>query len=575
MSACRYLLLLFVAQVLFQLPLMVAATPLSTAVHDEIAARLTGSASPPVIWLGGALVLDGEQLPDFYVRRQYAPAWLDDFGLTANAEELLEALRGSSSQGLCSDDFRLSFIEPLVQLEQDFRVNGILFDPPYLAILDLLLTDAFIRYAQALSGQNLAPSATVSRNGWADQLPERLQRSLEQGGFKVLLKDLEPRQEGYLLLRQALLDLRDLSAYGGWPVIPPGVTLRKGDRGERVQRLKARLFLSGDLDDPAAWKEPGIDELTTAGIQQFQERHGLEADGVAGPLTLAEMDVPVEERIRQVELNLMRWRQTPINFEKRYIRVNIADFTLEVHDQGKLVMSMPVVVGTPYRKTPTFSAQMSYLEFAPYWYVPGTILSEDKLPLIRHDPDWIDRNHYEIVAWGEDPIRRINPGQIDWSNITSQNFPGALRMRPGPWNPLGQVKFIFPNRYAVYLHDTNEQQLFSHDARLFSSGCIRIERPLDLAQYLLEGVVEWDCERILAAMQGSETLKVFLPEKVPVHLLYWTSWVDDRGRLQYRRDIYQRDADLEIASSMAAEQNLPLADGRIVRAGLSTNGMPQ
>jgi murein L,D-transpeptidase YcbB/YkuD len=571
----RYTILILFALSLLQLPVSVAATSLPVAVHAEIAARLTGEINPPAVWLGGALTLDGELLPEFYARRQYAPAWLDDLGLTANAEELLKVIRDSARHGLCADDFRLSFIDPLVQLEQDSLENGILFDPSYLAILDLLLTDALIRYAQALSGGNLSLAAAGSREGEGGQLLDRLQRSLEQDNLEALLTDLEPHQTEYLQLQQALLELRELSAFGGWPVISPGGTLRDGDRGERVQRLKARLFLSRDLDDPAAWEEAGIGRLTIAGIRQFQERHGLEADGVAGPLTLAELNVPVEERIRQVELNLLRLRQSPVDSGKRHIRVNIADFTLEVHEQGEIVMSMPVVVGTPYRMTPTFSAQLSYLEFAPYWYVPGTILREDKLPLIRRDPDWISRNHYEIVGWGEDSARQVDPGQIDWSEITSRNFPGTLRMLPGPWNPLGQVKFMFPNRYAVYLHDTNEQQLFSRETRLFSSGCIRIERPLDLAQYLLDGVLEWDCERIVSAMQGRETLKVYLPKKIPVHLLYWTAWVDDHERLQFRRDIYLRDADLEIASAMAAEQNRPEAGGRIVKADFSTSETPQ
>jgi L,D-transpeptidase YcbB len=538
---------------LLQFPGAVSATPLTVAVGQDIAQRLTGDIEPPVVWLGGALELETESLPGFYSRRHYAPAWINEFGLTPAADELLEALRDSASHGLCSDDFRLPYIESLVQLERDYLAHGILFDTHYLAILDLLLSDGFFRYAQALSGG--ADVTATGQHKRKQHLSAALQEHLANNRLAELLKELEPQQQGYVKLRQALAELRDLSAYGGWSQITAGPTLREGNQGERVKQLKIRLFLGGDLDTPAAWDEPGIGALTVAGIRSFQERHGLELDGVVGPLTLAEMNVPIEARIREVEVNLMRLREAPIDFGPRYIRVNIADFTLEVHERDEVVMTMSVVVGTPYRMTPTFSAQLSYLEFAPYWYVPGTILREDKLPLIRRDPGWIERNHYEIVSWQGGPDRRINPLQIDWSKVNTLNFPGMLRMRPGPWNPLGRVKFMFPNRYAVYLHDTNERQLFSRDERLFSSGCIRIERPLDLAQYLLDGIDGWDCEMIVSALEGTETLKVTLPEKIPVYVLYWTAWVDDRQRLQFRRDIYLRDADL-IETARASRQEL-------------------
>lgn len=548
-----------------------SATPLPEAVRQEIADRLTGDVSPPVVWLGGAVRLDAAALPEFYFRRQYAPAWVNDFGLTAAAEVLLAALRDSSSHGLCSDDFRLPLIEPLVQLERVYLEHGILFDTHYLAILDLLLTDAFFRYTLELSGSRTDSPPDRKLNKLNRRLVTALQAHLTANSLDEFLAKLGPQQEEYLRLRQALSDLRDLSAFGGWPQIPAGPPLREGSQGDRVRVLKIRLFLGGDLEGAEAWDEPGIGDLASAGIRRFQERHGLKGDGVVGPLTLAELNVPVEERIRQVEVNLLRWRESPIDFAPRHLRVNIADFTLEVHELGDIVMSMPVVVGTPYRKTPAFSAELSYLEFSPFWYVPATILREDKLPLIRHDPSWLERNHYEIVSWREGDTRRINPLLIDWAAIGSDNFPGSLRMRPGPWNPLGRVKFMFPNRYAVYLHDTNERQLFARDERFYSSGCIRIERPLDLVQYLLDGVDRWDCELIVSALQGSETMKVYLPKKIPVHLLYWTAWVDDQQRLQFRRDIYLRDADIETARSRNKDWLPASGTDTLVRADLSAS----
>ena len=190
---------------------------------------------------------------------------------------------------------------------------------------------------------------------------------------------------------------------------------------------------------------------------------------------------------------------------------------------------------------------MKYLVFAPYWTVPPTIFRQDKWPLIKADRNYLKAHHYEIVAWGKDPNRVIDPASLNWKTLTAENFPGMLRQKPGPWNPLGKVKFMFPNAYHVYLHDTPSQHLFGEQQRTFSSGCIRIARPLELAVYLLEGQQGWDRERIEKEMAGSKPYSVRLKRPVPVHILYRTAWVDAQGRLQFRNDVYQRDAKLQAA----------------------------
>jgi murein L,D-transpeptidase YcbB/YkuD len=229
-------------------------------------------------------------------------------------------------------------------------------------------------------------------------------------------------------------------------------------------------------------------------------------------------------------------------------------------------MSMPVVVGTSYRKTPVFSARMTYLEFAPHWTVPSTILREDKLPLIKKNPGWLARHHYEIVPWSGAAKETIDLAAIDWKTVEADTFPGTLRMKPGPWNPLGRIKFMFPNRFAVYLHDTPDRYLFTRDIRSYSSGCIRVERPLDLAQFLLEKAAEWDCDLILDALESDEPLTVSLPAVWPVHILYWTAWVDAEGALQFRDDFYLRDLDLELALIRASEGTKAEA-GTLITAG--------
>jgi len=544
---------LIVALLLGLLAVPLHATSLTDEVSAQLRSHLPDGVTVPTLWLSREVPLVAEQLPDYYRRRQYRPVWVGDLGLTRSAHGFVEVLRNSTDYGLCAEDYGLDLIEPLLSLEGDSLRTGVLFDPHYLAVLDLLLSEAYFRFAADLYGGRRQ-----------DQLTRRLDRELARGDWHGLFAQLAPNHPGYLRLLEQRDRLAVISAFGGWPKVEMQRVLRSGDRDTGLARLRHRMLLSGDLKDPRVLDEAGYGPMTVAGVRHFQQRHGLDADGVLGPLTLAEMNVPVETRIEQIELNLQRWRQLPHDLGPRHIRVNVANFKLEVFEGDTPVLSMPVVVGTPFRQTPMFSAEMRYIEFAPYWYVPSTILREDKLPKILRDPGWLNRNHYEILAWLGGHEQLLDPRRLDWSGIDSHNFPGALRMKPGPWNPLGRVKFIFPNRYAVYLHDTNEHNLFNRDERLFSSGCIRIERPLDLAQYLLEHLDGWDCERIEAAMNAGEPLKVDLPEHLPVHLLYWTAWVEPSGELQFRPDFYLRDLDQQLAGGSPSEAD---ADVALLRAG--------
>jgi len=283
-------------------------------------------------------------------------------------------------------------------------------------------------------------------------------------------------------------------------------------------------------------------------VKRFQTRHGLVVDGVVGQRTLAVLNVPVEQRIRQMELNLERWRWLPKSLGKRHIQVNIAAFNLNVVEEEQPVISMPVVVGTAYRKTPVFSARMTYLELAPTWTVPPTILREDKLPAIKANPDYLINKHFRILKRQDDNWVEVDAALIDWAGVHAENFPGIMRQDPGPWNPLGRIKFMFPNSFNVYMHDTNEPQLFKKARRSYSSGCIRVERPVELAQYLLEGIEDWDGERLLASLENLEPIRVnILP--LPVHIQYWTAWADVDGTTHFRQDIYYRDLDLEVALS--------------------------
>lgn len=539
-------------------PLSASAVPLTLQISDEIQSVLVQEGAPRVV-LGQEILLNADLLPGYYEVRSYKPVWIDDHGLTDSGRQLLDLLRSSDAHGLCPEDYHLTQIDPLMALAEDSHRYGMPFDTAYMARLDLLLTDAFLLYATHLVEGRVDPEEV--HEGWRARprkidLLRLLDYALSADRLLPVLADLAPPHAGYRLLCVELERYRLLSALGGWPELPPGPTLREGDVDSRLTLLRKRLLLGGDLseiDMPTEELTFNFDKATVAALRRFQQRHGLTADGILGPKTLAALNVSVEARIRQIELNLERWRWLPKELGSRHIVVNSADFQLTVIESDVPVLSMPVVVGTAYRKTPVFSARMNHLIFAPYWTVPPTILREDKLPQIKTDPGYVDRHHFEIVQGTEDNATVLDPMTIPWKKVTATTFPGMLRQKPGPWNPLGRVKFMFPNTFDVYLHDTPDKHLFGRDARTFSSGCIRIQRPVDLAIYLLEGQ-GWDREQILAAMARSEPRRVNLVHSVPVHVLYWTAWMDSEGGVQFRDDIYLRDLDLDLALSRRREQ---------------------
>ncbi|BCA79197.1 L,D-transpeptidase family protein [Desulfuromonas sp. AOP6] len=506
------------------------------------------------LWLQPeSLAMTGIRMPeavsDFYRASDEGAAWTDGLSVGPQAHELLEVIRGAAEEGLCPEDYHLLELESLFRYEEDCRRHELTPAAEWLARLDIVLTDAFLLYATHQIQGRLDP--VTLHNGWkasprkAD-VAKLLRYALTTGRTGRVLAELAPTAPGYVRLREQLTALRLVAAEGLREPFPTGRTLRPGDVDPHIRLLKQRLFESGDLAGFDEANASILDRDTVTALRRWQVRHGLTSDGVLGPRTRTELRVPITVRIRQIERNLERWRWLPKSLGGRYILVNIADFALQVVEEGVPVMTMPVIVGTSYRKTPVFSGRMTYLEFAPYWYVPPTILREDKLPLIKVDPTWMERNHYEIIPASKETVRQLEVSEVDWKDIHAENFPGILRMKPGPWNPLGRVKFMFPNPYAVYLHDTPDRHLFMRSERSFSSGCIRIERPLDLAQYLLEGR-GWNCDEIIDLLQGDHPLRVNLPEAIPVHLLYFTAWVDYAGTLHYRKDPYWRDLGLEDA----------------------------
>jgi murein L,D-transpeptidase YcbB/YkuD len=470
-----------------------------------------------------------QTLRRFYPARDFEPIWITDQGLAPHAEAFIDWLvSGPSSQGLNSSHYHLDAIESL-----ELDSAGALVD------VELALSDAFLMIGTHFLAGRLNPE-TLSPEWIANRRHRDLAPLLDQvaGGAGPLLESLLPEAHEYDALVLRLAELRQIRDAGGWQGIDAGETLRAGDTGPRVRQLAARLLVSGDYTGPPTSE---FTEELDAAVRAFQSRHGLTADGLVGRASQAALNVPIQTRINQLIVNLERWRWLPETLGDRYVLVNIAGFNLDVVEDGEHVMNMRVVVGRPYRRTPVFSDTIRYLVLNPSWEVPSSIATQDKLPLIKANPGYIREQGYQLLqGWGADE-RVIDPNTVDWSAVSARNFPYRLRQGPGPLNALGQVKFMFPNQFSVYLHDTPSRQLFAEDARAFSSGCIRLQRPLDLAELLLADDANWSRSAINQAIAAGREQNVRLARPMPVHLLYWTVWVDDDGTLQFRDDIYGRD----------------------------------
>lgn len=502
-----------------------------TELQDRLRARVEAPYAAGSMEVMDERVQARNTLQRVYAARAFAPMWVSAEGLTPRGQQLSEWLETEPRKhGLRAADYHLGAVN---RLADDDRA-GALVD------LELALSDAFVMLAShllagRLNPESLDPEWFASRRH-RDLLPV-IEKAAAMSAPGEALTELLPNGEGYARLVRRLAFLREIAARGGWPTVDAGPTLRQGDAGPRVQQVAERLRTSGYYQGPVREE---FDAGLAGAVMRFQALHGLAADAVIGAGTLRALNVTPQERMDQVIVNLERWRWLPEDLGERYIIVNIAGFSLDLVEQGDTRLSMRVVVGQPYRRTPVFSGTMTYLVFNPYWEVPRSIAVKDKLPLIKADPGYLARFGYSVLSgWGADE-QILDPAGIDWSAVTAKDFKFRLRQAPGPQNALGRVKFMFPNPHSVYLHDTPSRELFAKDARSFSSGCIRVEHPLELAELLLSPGEHWsraEIQRVLAT--GRETV-VKLPAPLPVHLLYWTAWADEED-IQFRQDIYGRD----------------------------------
>jgi murein L,D-transpeptidase YcbB/YkuD len=410
--------------------------------------------------------------------------------------------------------------------------------------MDVWLTWLFLKYSSDLADgvSDLAhsdPKWQIKPEAF-DALAH-LEGALRDNRVEQSLLDLVPTNPEYEALKKALGGYRQLAAKGGWPRVPAPATakLKPGQASPLVPALAARLAATGDYSGalPPDGRHAVYGPALQDAVKRFQRRHGLQDDGLVGGPTVAEMNIPIDARIRQIEMNMERWRWLPRVLGERYLLVNIPEMRLDVWDGGQVPLSMRVVVGKPDTQTPIFNEQMTHVVFAPYWNVPPDIAEKETMPSVMRDPAFLDKMNMEVVDAKGNPV---DPGSVDLGNASEYRF----RQRPGTSNALGLVKFMFPNQFDVYLHDTPADSLFARASRSFSHGCVRVEQPEQLAQYVLRDQPEWTPEKISEAMHAGHEQIVKLKEPIPVYLGYWTARVTPDGILQFRQDVYGIDARL-------------------------------
>ncbi|WP_461490470.1 L,D-transpeptidase family protein [Pontibacter sp. HJ8] len=499
----------------------------------------------------------------FYRERDYDLAWFKDTELVPQSEKLLATLNEAAKEGLDPKKYKVMNIDEMIERYKGMgRKDSARLDLQQK--IDIALTGTYFNYASDFYRGRVNPGEVTQVQWGVKQNKIKLNRALQ-----TILKErestypyyeFEALHKGYTDLRSALEKYRAIEEKGGWAKVKLGSKkiLEKGDSAAAVLMVRKRLNPEANIDTTNA-KMRVFDDKLEAQVKNFQMLHGLSEDGKVGGNTLKMMNVPIESRIQQIMMNMERWRWipkrlVPKSLDQKYIWVNIPEYKLYVYEDPdgepdaerayKEVLSMNVIVGKTMHSTPIFSEKMEYVVLAPYWNLPNSIVEKEVAPAMLRNPGWLDKQDMEIVTKEKEP-KPISPSSIDWSTVTEKNFPYMVRQRPGPKNSLGTMKFLFPNEHAVYLHDTPSGSLFSQTQRGFSHGCVRLEKPMELAKYVLQDMPEWNENTIRETINGGEEVWVTLPKKVQVYLVYFTSWVDQHGNVHFREDIYGHDKRLE------------------------------
>lgn len=484
----------------------------------------------------------------FYQSRNFEPAWSDlDY-----AKSIVALLGSSDQEGLYPKDYHYN---ALTDLLKQLQVKG----PQHarkLAEMDVLLTDGLLLYAAHLVNGKISPARFEKTWNYNkvelldEEIVLALNTHVDNRTITSALEKLKPNLPVYRQLRQGLSFFSELAAKEELEEIPTDKALKIGMKDTVVAQLRKRLqvlgFPVGNIHTAL------FDDQLEKSVQRFQQRYGLEADGIVGQATFNELNVPFSYRADQIRINMDRIRWVVNDISPEFILVNIAGYRLWLGKNNEVTWSTDVMTGTISNQTPIFKSTMTYLVLNPTWTAPRSITRE-MFPRFSQDPSYLARNNYQLMSAGG---KRVDPESLNWDTLTQRSFPYTLVQMPGENNALGRVKFMFPNQHAIYLHDTPHKSLFVKAQRAFSHGCIRVKDPLKLAELLLKDQASWDRSKINATVNSGKLTNISLKKPIDVFLMYWTVQPDAEGRLGFVPDIYGRDLALIAALKKPVTQSL-------------------
>ena len=499
----------------------------------DVATQIGALRSAPRI--GSETLAEPTAVWRFYKARRNAPAWRD------RADDVIAAIRGTEADGLDPGAYHLKAIQSMLD-ERRSSPRTALSE----ARLDVLLADAMASVADDVHYGRVRPSQvnpewTADPRDDAPPLDSTLMAIVRSGSIPGAIDQLRPSHFVYHGLTQALSNLRRIDTAGGWPVVPAGKPLRLGAVDRRVAAVRRRLLASGDMTGAVPRDSARYDTALARGVETFQARHRLATSGKVDAATVAAMNVPVRSRIAQLRVNLERARWVLGGLDQDFVLVNLPAYKAYLIRGGRNIWESRIVIGQEARQTPSFRATMQTVVFNPDWTVPPTILAEDVLDGMKQGKNVLAEKRLQVY---DKDGNEVSPSSIDWDNASADNFPYTLKQDPGEDNALGRVKFLFPNKYSIYLHDTPSKSLFESNKRTYSSGCIRIERPLDLAEILLSGQDSWTRAKMEDVITQGKTQNVDLEHRIPVVIVYWTVSVGASGEVRYTKDPYDLDAPL-------------------------------
>lgn len=467
----------------------------------------------------------------FYEDRNYQYAWFNKNGMTEAVDNFYNQLQNYSND-FNDNSFKNPDLDQMIASVEKKKTNQ-----KEVEKLELLLTTTFFKFSKKAYG---GTTKNPRQLGWFIPVKKKNYQEILDGLIENDEGDSmdEPLNGYYKSLRQKLREYRVIQDKGGFPkIVTSKKVLALNDKDSCLVNAKKRLFLSGDLktNDKTILYTPALAKA----VKNFQQRVGLPESGKIDKQTLVELNRSVEFRIRQMMINLERLRWLPAELEKNYLLVNIPEYRLHIYEGGKLVWETNVVVGKEMTRTSIFKGNISEIVLNPYWNVPPSIANNEILPELKKDPSYLEKNNMEVVQNGQ----VVNPYSVYWGDYTG-NIPYEVRQKPGDDNSLGKIKFLFPNGFNIYLHDTPSKALFDLNKRSFSHGCIRVEYPKSLAFYLLRNNKSWSQERIENVLATDESTSIAIRPKVPVYITYFTAWVDPKGNLNFRNDVYNLDGKL-------------------------------